>query len=204
MKTTILGWNPINDGCGWLKASVFIKPTLEMLRFFNRSVFHRGVVRVVDSNSCYDGPNRFATIDKSADVPNCRQNFYNATGLYVITLDTQWQGYPLKNGTLEFQEGIVNEIVDFVDPKDNSLSALNLPSCQSTPSNLPVICRDELTDEIENSQNIENIDNIENIEMYEKERDKQKKSCAMDNWSLMLAALVILFFLCNSMMTRRR
>lgn len=203
MKTTILGWNPINDGCGWLKASVFIKPTLEMLRFFNRSVFHRGVVRVVDSNSCYDGPNRFATIDKSSDVPNCRQNFYNATGLYVITLDTQWQGYPLKNGTIEFQEGIVNDIVTFVDPKDNSLSSLNLPSCQATPSALPVVCREEL-DKAPINETGDDIDELQNIEMYEQEKSKTKNSCSMDTWSLVLVALVILFFLCNSMMMSRR
>lgn len=200
MKADILGWNPVNDGCGWLKASVFIKPTLKMLQFFNRSVFHRGVVRVLESNSCYDGPNRFATIDKSSDIPNCRQNFYNATGLYVITLDKEWQGYPLKNGIIEFQEGIVNELVNYVEPKDNSLSALNLPSCEQTPA--PKIECDEANYELSK----DDVQIPENVEGYEKEKKKPKtdnQACSMDTWSLVLAALVILFFMCNSMMSRR-
>lgn len=191
----IVGWNPINDGCGYLKPSVYVRPTLEMLRFFNRSVLHRGVVRVTGSNSCYDGPNRFATIDKSADVPNCRQNFYNGTGLYVITLDTDWLGYPMKNGDLEFQEGIVNDIVTYVNPQSNSLAPFCDTATTTTTSSPSALV-----------ETFQQDDEEDNDKSKEKIVTKDKNdSCAwkgMDMQSLILAGLVILFFLCNSMISR--
>lgn len=114
MRVKILGWNPINDRTSILKASVYIKPTLKMLEFFNRAPYYRGIVKIIDTNSCYDDKNMFAIIDKSSDVPNKRDNFFDSNGLYVITLDTIWRGYPSKNGFLEFQEGIVDDIINYL------------------------------------------------------------------------------------------
>jgi hypothetical protein len=197
MKTEIIGWNPINDGCGVLKASVYVKPSLDMLRFFNRSVLHRGVVRVTGTGSCYDGPDRFATIDKSADVPNCRQNFFNGTGLYVITLDTKWQGYPMKNGTIEFVEGLVNQIIQHVnpyvptsEPTSAPTSAPTLAPTSAPPTSGPTSAPTSSGGEIG--------ENVENYEML-----KNKKCGGMDTTALALAGLVILFFLCTAMIPRR-
>ena len=116
MRTEIVSFNPINDHTSTLKTSIYIKPTLEILSFFNRAPMHRGVVKIRNTGSCYDNRNMFCTIDKSSDVPNTRDNFFNSTGLYVITLDTEWFGYPLKNGEVEFMEGIVDDIIDYVSP----------------------------------------------------------------------------------------
>ena len=116
MRTEIVSFNPINDHTSTLKTSIYIKPTLEILSFFNRAPMHRGVVKIRNTGSCYDNRNMFCTIDKSSDIPNTRDNFFNSTGLYVITLDTEWFGYPLKNGEVEFMEGIVDDIIDYVSP----------------------------------------------------------------------------------------
>ena len=116
MRTEIVSFNPINDHTSTLKTSIYIKPTLEILSFFNRAPMHRGVVKIRNTGSCYDNRNMFCTIDKSSDVPNTRDNFFNSTGLYVITLDAEWFGYPLKNGEVEFMEGIVDDIIDYVSP----------------------------------------------------------------------------------------
>jgi hypothetical protein len=113
MRAEIIKWNPIN-GTKSLKSSIYIKPTLEILDFFNRSPFNRVVIKIKETNSCYDDQNMFAIIDKSSDVMNKRDNFFDSTGLYVMTLDRPWQGFPEKNGYVEFQEGIVNDIIDFV------------------------------------------------------------------------------------------
>ena len=119
MRTEIVSFNPINDQTSTLKTSIYIKPTLEILSFFNRAPMHRGVVKIRNTGSCYDNRNMFCTIDKSSDVPNTRDNFFNSTGLYVITLDTEWFGYPLKKGEVEFMEGIVDDIIDYVSPSKN-------------------------------------------------------------------------------------
>lgn len=119
MRTEIVSFNPINDQTSTLKTSIYIKPTLEILSFFNRAPMHRGVVKIRNTGSCYDDRNMFCTIDKSSDVPNTRDNFFNSTGLYVITLDTEWFGYPLKKGEVEFMEGIVDDIIDYVSPTKN-------------------------------------------------------------------------------------
>jgi hypothetical protein len=114
MKVEILGWNPVNDRTSVLKASVYIKPTLKLLDLFNKAPFYRTIVKVSDTNSCYDDRNMFAIIDKSSDVPNKRDNFFDSTGLYVITLDTIWRGYPSNNGSLEIQEGVIDDIVNYL------------------------------------------------------------------------------------------
>jgi hypothetical protein len=118
MRSDIITWNPINTRTSMLHASVYIKPTLEVLEFFNRSPNHKAVVKIGGTGSCYDGQNVFAMIEKSSDIPNFRENFYNSTGLYVIVLNVIWYGFPLKNGYVEYQEGIVNNIIDYVSKCD--------------------------------------------------------------------------------------
>ena len=134
MQSTIIGWNPLLDGTNHIRPSVYIQPTLELLQFFQRSVLHRGVVEIEGSGSCYDGVNLFATIDKSSNVPNCRQNFYNGTGLYVITLEAMWNGYPPQAGVIKFKDGIVNELIRYASPSATSLPS---PLASALPSGTP-------------------------------------------------------------------
>jgi hypothetical protein len=126
MITQIIGWNPINvDGYENPQASVYIKPTLELLELFNRAVQNRVLILVDGTGSCYDGKKIFATIDKSSDVPNCRQNFFNCTGLYVITLDHIWYGYPLEKGHIQFLDGVVDKLINYVQDKSVDINKLD-------------------------------------------------------------------------------
>jgi hypothetical protein len=113
MRIKIVKWNPINDEYGDVRASVFIKPTLELLEFANRNVSNGNRTMMVrlsgTGNAIYDGAPFFAILDKTSDAPNCRQNFFNTTGLYVLTLSVRWFGYPENLGEVTFLEGILED-----------------------------------------------------------------------------------------------
>jgi hypothetical protein len=75
---------------------IYIKPDKTFLEFAkenNYTVF----VRIEDTGTIYDGKAMVGIVNKSAYVPNLRPNFYNETGLYVVTLAAQWREYPTKN-----------------------------------------------------------------------------------------------------------
>jgi hypothetical protein len=114
MIAEILSWDPINTN--EIQPCIYIKPTLDLLQFFNRS--KKVLLKISDTKSCYDDNVIFGIVDKSSDVPNCRQNFFNYTGLYIITLSAPWYGYPLEKGKVEFInpgvviDNIINEHPD--------------------------------------------------------------------------------------------
>lgn len=113
MSLDIVQWNPINDEYGRVCASVYIKPTLELLSFLNRNSGNGNrtvMVRIAGTNHpIYDGAPFLAIVDKSSDAPNCRQNFFNSTGLYIVTLSIGWFGFPDQLGNITFLEGILTE-----------------------------------------------------------------------------------------------
>jgi hypothetical protein len=53
---------------------------------------------------CYDGRTLHGTVNNSADVPNCRPNFYEETGWYTITLQSLWSGYPPNMGEIHIND----------------------------------------------------------------------------------------------------
>ncbi len=113
MRIKIVKWNPINDEYGDVRASVFIKPTLELLEFANRNVSNGNRTMMVrlsgTGNAIYDGAPFLAILDKTSDAPNCRQNFFNTTGLYVLSLSVRWFGYPENLGEVTFLEGVLED-----------------------------------------------------------------------------------------------
>lgn len=113
MSLPILQWNPINTEYGEIKSSIYIKPTLSLLEFANRNVSNGNRTLMVQisgtGHPVYDGTSTLATLDKTSDVPECRQNFYNATGMYLMTLNLPWFGYPNKNGSVTVYEGVLSE-----------------------------------------------------------------------------------------------
>ena len=119
MRINIVKWNPINDEYGDIRASVFIKPTLELLEFANRNVSNGNrtmMVRISGSgNPIYDGAPFLAILDKTSDAPNCRQNFFNTTGLYLLTLSVRWFGYPENLGEVTFLEGVLGDTFGSVE-----------------------------------------------------------------------------------------
>lgn len=112
MSLPILQWNPINTEHGEIKTSIYIKPTLSLLEFANRNASNGNRTFMIQiegtGHPVYDGVSTLAILDKTSDVPECRQNFYNATGMYLMTLNLAWFGYPNKNGSVTFYEGILS------------------------------------------------------------------------------------------------
>jgi hypothetical protein len=201
MRVKILGWNPINDRSSTLKASVYIKPTFKMLEFFNRAPYYRGIVKISDTNSCYDDINIFAIIDKSSDVPNKRDNFFESNGLYVITLDTIWRGYPSKNGVLEFQEGIIDDIITYLmkpcdkdkTPIPSSSPSSSPPSSSSSPSSSPSLPSPSETPELDKlaSSPAEEKQIVENFE--DKVLGMNKQTLVLIGGSFIVIFLISLF-----------
>lgn len=108
----IVTWNPITDEYGNIVASFYIKPNIALLDFLNRQYGNGNRAVMVQitgtENPIYDGKPLLAIVDKSSDCANGRQNFYDATGLYVVTISVKWFGYPPKSGKVIFKEGILD------------------------------------------------------------------------------------------------
>lgn len=97
----ILRWDAVIPGSRCEpKPMVYVEPDLILLEYIQQNKGKQILVSIQNSNSFYDNTSYFAVIDKSANVPSCRPNFYEFTQLYVITLDTPWMGYPENNGNL--------------------------------------------------------------------------------------------------------
>lgn len=205
MRVKILGWNPINDRSSTLKASVYIKPTFKMLEFFNRAPYYRGIVKITDTNSCYDDRNMFAIIDKSSDVPNKRDNFFDSNGLYVITLDTIWRGYPSKNGFLEFQEGIIDDIITYLmkpcikdDLGSSTQSSSQTPS-SSLQTQTPSPSQSALSQEMPKETETPELDKLASSPIEEKQvvENFEDKVLGMSKQTLVLigASFIVIFLI---------
>lgn len=132
----IMSWDPIYIDTMNLNAMVYIKPTLSLLKFFQKAPANNILVKVSGTqNKDYDNKLVFGTIDKSSDVPNKRDNMFNCTGLYCITMDLVWKGYPLEKGKITFFTGTVEKIVNMiVNPKAND-TPINTDNYQSLVKN---------------------------------------------------------------------
>lgn len=190
MRADIVKWNPINTRTSNLHSSIYIKPTLEILEFFNRSPNHKAVVKIGGTGHCHDNQNMFATIDKSSDVPNKRDNFYDSTGLYVITLNTLWRGFPLKNGHVEFQEGIVNDIIEYVSTCDKTSNNPNNSSSNEDKNNLKETYNGPQRYNGDNEDSGDNEDNE-----YNGNTKKCKSNGGFDNNILLISGLSLILIM---------
>jgi len=108
----IVSWNPIYINGEIVNACVYIKPTLNLLQFFQDAVMNNVLMNVTGTNSQYDNKIVFGTIDRTSDMQTSRTNFFNDTGLYMVTMDHIWKGYPMHNGKIHFYTGIVDKILN--------------------------------------------------------------------------------------------
>jgi len=88
---------------------IYIKPDLHFIEFIKNNNY-RILVKISDTNTIYDGKTFWGTVDISSGTPNCRPNFFNQTGFYVITLDSFWYGYTEvgKEGSVTIENIIKN------------------------------------------------------------------------------------------------
>ena len=72
---------------------IYIKPDMTFLDFV-RNNNYAVVCHINGTGTVYDGKEIPGVVDKSCFVPNCRPNFCEKTGFYVVTLWANWYGYP--------------------------------------------------------------------------------------------------------------
>ena len=72
---------------------VYIKPDLAFIELINK---YKGkiICKIQDTQTNYDNNEIGGLAYQSAFIPNCRPNFYEKNGYYVIILESCWLGYP--------------------------------------------------------------------------------------------------------------
>jgi len=136
-------WDAVIKGTESTKKSpmIYIKPDITFLDFSGRNNF---VVHCVinGTGTIYDGKLIEGLVDKSSNSHNKRHNFYKKTGLYVITLLSNWHGYPDpdKLGTVKFYGLKASSDDNHDNEENNSLSQeKNVKSESETPSSTTLI-----------------------------------------------------------------
>lgn len=97
-------WDVVMFGNSTTKVPmIYIKPDLTFLEFARENNFAL-MCEINGTDTIYDGKKIPGVVDKSCHVPNCRPNFCDKTGFYVISLWADWHGYPNvgKEGTVRF------------------------------------------------------------------------------------------------------
>ena len=100
----IMRWDVITAGNSNNKVPmIYIKPDTTFLEFIRANNFSV-MCEISGTGIQYDGKQIPGVVDKSCFVPNCRPNFCEKTGWYVITLWSNWYGYPNigKEGVVKF------------------------------------------------------------------------------------------------------
>jgi hypothetical protein len=108
-------WEPVLAGCSENPVpSIYIEPDVDLLTYFNENDNIVECTITGTDNPAYENKTFLATVDRSANMPNNRPNFYLVTGIYILTLtnytsdgsaQTWWNGYPSINGTVLFRTG---------------------------------------------------------------------------------------------------
>ena len=94
------------------KPMIYIKPDIKLLDYF-RENDNKIWVKIIGTDIEYDDIVYHGVVEKSSWRPNYTPNFFSASGLYVVTLDSyKWLGYPIENGKAIFQRGVVTEQQD--------------------------------------------------------------------------------------------
>lgn len=81
------GMNPISTPI------IYVKPDDELLKFAKDNS-DALLVKLHTPGSIYDQKRVTGVWAKSSMIPNCRENYFEKTKLYVIVLQAPWHGYP--------------------------------------------------------------------------------------------------------------
>ncbi len=95
-------WDPVMSGNSLNQhPAIYIEPDTAFLEFAMNNQFSL-TCTISGTNSIYELTPLRGVVNQSGFVPNCRPNFFSQTGLYIITLDSDWHGYPAELGQVEF------------------------------------------------------------------------------------------------------
>lgn len=103
--------------------AIYIQPDDVFLTFADKNNYILSVT-ISSSDTIYDGKTIVGVVERSANVPNFRPNFFKKTGWYVISLWADWHGYPpnpdklgsvVFNGMNNINEEEVNKVRDIIN-----------------------------------------------------------------------------------------
>lgn len=103
-------WDVVMYGSSITKVPIiYIKPELDFLEYV-RDNNYSVLVKIEGTGTIYDGKIIQGLVDRSCNVPNCRPNYFEETGYWVINLYAGWFGYPhpTKMGTVSIQKEDIN------------------------------------------------------------------------------------------------
>lgn len=96
-KYKIHRWDPVVYGNNQHPfPTIYIKPDKEFLDFVEQNK-NAVIVKIDSTNTIYDGKAMVGIVSSTSDKPTCMPNYYNATGLYTISLYARWYEYPQLN-----------------------------------------------------------------------------------------------------------
>ena len=72
---------------------IYINPDPAFMTFVRANNF-KVYVNIKGTGMKYDTSIIPGVVNQSSIIPNCRPNFFNKNGYYIITLDCGWYGYP--------------------------------------------------------------------------------------------------------------
>jgi len=73
--------------------AIYIKPDLDFMNFIKDNNYTL-IALIDDTGLDYDKKKIIGVVNQSSCFPNSRPNFYEKDGLYIITLNSSWIGYP--------------------------------------------------------------------------------------------------------------
>lgn len=75
---------------------IYITPDIDFLEFIKANNYAVSC-DISGTGMVYDEVEIPGVVDQSSSIPNCRPNFYEKSGYYVVTLMGTWNGYPHPN-----------------------------------------------------------------------------------------------------------
>lgn len=90
----IFQWVAIMGFNNRIQAACFIKPDSDFLEFCRRNNYEL-TCHISGTNTRFDERVVMGYVNNSTHMPNCRPNFGEATGFYIVTLDMILEEYPM-------------------------------------------------------------------------------------------------------------
>ena len=116
---------------------IYIKPDANFHAYAKHKKYKIKVKVMHTGSLCYDGHVVSGTVNSSADVPNCRPNFFKDTGWYTITLQHRWEGYPKNMGYIYIEDLPLIGSEEFKDNEYNNTHVIKqVRSLESKKSGL--------------------------------------------------------------------
>lgn len=155
---------------------LYVKPDLTFLDFIKANNFSV-VCEISNTNNNFYDKKRFnGVVNRSSNIPNCRPNFFEQTNLYVITLDSKWNGYPKDLGVVKFY-GLKQPLLK---------TEVNVGTKHPLSTRVPISTREPINKDIKNS--------ISTRKPFIKENYSSNNSSFLKDNSIQISIAIVLVF----------